>query len=77
MTVRGVIIFDNYGQHYPAFASTMQQWLSDGKIKFHEHRVEGLENAHQAFIDPLEERNVSKMRVQISAESQQKVQEAL
>lgn len=55
----------------------MQQWLSDGKIKFHEHRVEGLENAHQAFNDLLEERNVSKMRVQISAESQQKIQEAL
>ena len=64
---RGVIIFD---EHYPDFAPTMQQWLSDAKINSREHRVEGLENAPQAYINLLESRNVGTMLVRGSAESQ-------
>lgn len=48
----------------------MQQWLSDAKINSRKHRVEGLENAPKAYINPLESRNVGTMLVQGSAESQ-------
>lgn len=68
MTVRGFIIFDDYGDRYPEFAGDMQQWLAAGKIKYREHRVDGLENAPQAFIDLLEGRNFGKMVVQVGPE---------
>ena len=69
MTVRGFIIFDDYGDHYPEFAADMQQWLAAGKMKYREHRVDGLENAPQAFMDLLEGRNFGKMVVQVGPES--------
>lgn len=69
MTMRGFIIFDDYGDRYPEFATAMGQWLNDGKIKYREHRVEGLENAPQAFIDLLEGRNFGKMVIQVGPES--------
>ncbi|GAD80155.1 NADP-dependent oxidoreductase [Vibrio ezurae] len=62
--MQGFIIFDDYGHRYPEFAQQMMTWLSEGKITYKEHLVEGLENAPQAFIGLLEGKNFGKLVVQ-------------
>ena len=64
--MQGFIIFDDYGQRYPEFAKDMGQWLAQGKIKFCEDIVDGLENSPQAFIGLLEGRNFGKLIVRVA-----------
>ena len=64
--VQGFIIFDDYGHRYPEFASQMGAWVKEGKIKFREDVVEGLENAPQAFIGLLEGKNFGKLVVHVA-----------
>lgn len=64
--MQGFIIFDDYGQRYPEFAKDMGQWLTQGKIKFREDIVDGLENAPQAFIGLLEGKNFGKLIVRVA-----------
>ncbi|WGK60438.1 NADP-dependent oxidoreductase [Halopseudomonas sp. SMJS2] len=64
--MQAFIIFDNYGPHYPEFLQTMTPWVAEGKVKVREDRVEGLENAPQAFIGMLEGQNFGKMVVKIA-----------
>ncbi|MDO8652608.1 MAG: NADP-dependent oxidoreductase [Undibacterium sp.] len=63
--MQGFIIFDDYGQRYPEFFGQMSSWLKDGKVKFREDIVEGLEHAPQAFIGLLEGKNFGKLIVRI------------
>lgn len=53
MTVRGFIVFDDFGHLYPEFSAQVGQWVKDGKIKYREELIEGLENAPSAFIGLL------------------------
>ncbi|PML15042.1 NADP-dependent oxidoreductase [Vibrio breoganii] len=62
--MQGFIIFDDYGHRYPEFAQQMMTWLSEGKITYNEHLVEGLENAPESFIGLLEGKNFGKLVVQ-------------
>ncbi|GEA60127.1 NADP-dependent oxidoreductase [Vibrio comitans] len=62
--MQGFIIFDDYGHRYPEFAQQMMTWLSEGKITYKEHLVQGLENAPEAFIGLLEGKNFGKLVVQ-------------
>ena len=64
--MQGFIIFDDYGHRYPEFVKDMGQWLIEGKIKFREDRVDGLENAPQAFIGLLEGKNFGKLIVRVA-----------
>lgn len=64
--MQGFIIFDDYGHRYPEFAKDMSQWLAEGKIKFREDIVDGLENAPQAFIGLLEGKNFGKLIVRVA-----------
>lgn len=66
LKVQGFIIFDDYGHRYNEFAKEMTQWLGTGQIKYREHRVDGLENAPQAFIGLLEGRNFGKLVVRVN-----------
>jgi NADPH-dependent curcumin reductase CurA len=65
LTVRGFIIFDDYGPRYPEFARDMSAWLAEGKIKYREHLVDGLESAPEAFVGLLEGRNFGKLVVRV------------
>ena len=65
LKVQGFIIFDDYGHRYPEFFSQMSTWIKEGKIKFREDIVDGLENAPQAFIGLLEGKNFGKLIVRI------------
>lgn len=65
MRMQGFIIFNDYGHRYDEFARDMSAWYSEGKIKYREHVVQGLENAPEAFIGLLEGKNFGKVVVQV------------
>jgi NADPH-dependent curcumin reductase len=64
--MQGFIIFDDYGYRYGEFFSQMSAWVKEGKIKFREDLVDGLENAPQAFIGLLEGKNFGKLVIQVA-----------
>lgn len=64
--MQGFIIFDDYGPRYGEFHGQMRSWLDEGKIKFREDIVEGLENAPQAFIGLLEGKNFGKLIIHVA-----------
>ena len=65
LTVKGFIIFDDYGHRYDEFEKEMSQWLSTGKIKYREHLVDGLEQAPNAFIGMLTGQNFGKLVIRV------------
>ena len=64
--IQGFIVFDDYGDRQPEFISHMVPWVRDGKVKFREDVVEGLEQAPEAFIGLLEGRNFGKLVVKVA-----------
>ncbi len=64
--MQGFIIFQDYGSRYPEFLAQMSTWLKEGKIKFREDIIDGLENAPQAFIGLLEGKNFGKLVVRVA-----------
>lgn len=66
--MQGFIIFDDYGSRFGEFLAAMGEWVRQGKIKYREDVVEGLENAPRAFIGMLEGRNFGKLVVRIAEE---------
>lgn len=66
LKLQGFIIFDDYGPRFDEFFTQMNAWLNEGKIKFREDMVEGLENAPQAFIGLLEGKNFGKLVVHVA-----------
>ncbi|WP_339487160.1 NADP-dependent oxidoreductase [Pseudomonas sp. EL_65y_Pfl2_R95] len=68
LKIQGFIIFDDYAHRYDEFARDMGQWLADGKIKYREQIVEGLENAPEAFIGLLQGKNFGKLVIQVGNE---------
>ena len=66
LTVKGFIIFEEYGDHFPEFLKTMGDWIDSGKVKTKEHIVEGLDQAPQAFFDMLDGKNFGKTVVKVA-----------
>jgi NADPH-dependent curcumin reductase len=64
--MQGFIIFDDYGDRFGEFLARMSAWVSEGKVKFREDIIDGLENAPQAFIGMLEGRNFGKLVVRVA-----------
>ena len=69
LTVKGFIIFEDYNDRYGEFFEQMSTWVREGRIKFREDVVEGLESAPQAFIGLLEGKNFGKLIVRVTPES--------
>ena len=63
--MQGFIIYDDYAPHFGKFFEDMSSWVAEGKIKYREDIVEGLENAPQAFIHLLEGKNFGKLIVRV------------
>ena len=63
--MQGFIIWNDYGPRYGEFFSQMSTWLREGKIKFREDIVNGLDNAPQAFIGLLQGKNFGKLVVRV------------
>jgi NADPH-dependent curcumin reductase CurA len=64
LTLRGFIISDHFDR-MPAFAQEVGSLLREGKIRYRETVVEGLEHAPEAFIGLLRGENLGKMVVQL------------
>ena len=64
--MQGFIIIDDYGHRYGEFYQQMSAWLAEGRIRYREDIVDGLDNAPGAFIGLLEGRNFGKLIVRIA-----------
>lgn len=65
LKVQGFIIMDH--QHeFPVFQWEMSQWLADGRIRYREDVVDGLEQAPDAFLRMLEGGNFGKLVVKVA-----------
>ena len=67
LTVRGFINYDFAAEHYPAFLREVGAGIADGRIRYREDFVDGLENAPEAFIGMLEGRNFGKLIIRVDA----------
>ena len=65
LNLRGFIVSD-FNSQMGDFMRDMGGWLKDGKLKYREDVVVGLENAPKAFIGLLEGRNFGKLLVKIA-----------
>ena len=63
--MQGFIVFDDYGDRYEEFSQAMSTWLQEGKIKYRENLVDGLENSVESFIGLLEGKNFGKLVMQV------------
>ena len=65
LLIRGFIVRDYAGQQAD-FLRDMGAWLREGRIKYREHRVKGLESAPEALIGLLKGANFGKVVVEVS-----------
>ncbi len=66
LTLRGFIVWD-FAAQTKEFVTEVGQWLREGRIKYREDIVEGLENAPDAFIGLLKGRNFGKLLVRVAS----------
>ena len=64
--MQGFIVNEQYGPRFGEFQSAMNEWLDDGKMKFREDIVFGLENAPEAFIGLLQGKNFGKLVMRLA-----------
>jgi NADPH-dependent curcumin reductase CurA len=67
LRIQGFIVYD-FASDYANFARDMAGWIADGKVKYREDIVEGLDAAPEAFIGLLKGRNFGKMVVKVGAD---------
>ena len=65
LTIRGFLVFDYAAQEAEAIEQ-LSQWISQGRLKYREDFVSGLEAAPQAFIGLLKGKNFGKLVVEVS-----------
>jgi NADPH-dependent curcumin reductase CurA len=68
LTLRGFIVSDFFAKQ-PEFLHEVATWMREGRIKFREDVVEGLENAPRALIGLLKGWNFGKVVVRVVPES--------
>jgi len=67
LTLRGFINYDFAEQHYAEFLRYGGEGIAEGRIRYREDIVDGLEKAPEAFIGMLEGRNFGKLIVRVNA----------
>jgi hypothetical protein len=67
IAVRGFIVSD-YAEQEADFLREVGEWIQEGRIKYREHRVKGLENAPEMLIGLLKGENFGKTVVEVSDE---------
>ncbi len=68
VTIQGFIVSD-FSNKQGAFLRDMSKWIADGKIKYKEDIVEGLDNAVGAFQGLLKGNNFGKLLIQVSEDA--------
>jgi NADPH-dependent curcumin reductase CurA len=67
LTLRGFINNEFAAEHYPAFLHEVGAGVADGRIRYREDLVNGLEKVPEALIGLLEGRNFGKLIVRVDA----------
>jgi len=67
LTLRGFVYYEFAEQHYAEFLREVGAGIADGRIRYREDLVDGLENAPAAFIGMLEGRNFGKLIIRVDA----------
>lgn len=68
LTIRGFIQRE-FADQRPEFYRQAAEWIAEGKLRYKEDIVDGLENAPAAFIDLLRGRNFGKLIVRVGQAS--------
>jgi len=63
--IQGFIIFDHY-RRMSAFQKDMRAWLGEGRVRYREELIEGLENAPRGLIGMLQGENFGKLVVRVA-----------
>lgn len=58
-------MFDHYDR-LPAFLQDMRAWIAQGRMKYREDFVDGLEHAPEALLRLFDGRNFGKLIVRVS-----------
>jgi len=66
LTIRGFLVFDYADQEIEALEQ-LAQWISEGRLKYREDFVSGLEVAPEAFIGLLKGKNFGKLIIEVSS----------
>jgi NADPH-dependent curcumin reductase len=66
VTIRAFVIAD-HRDHWPVALADLTRWVREGRVRFREDVVDGLENAPQAFIRMLTGQNFGKQLVRIAS----------
>jgi NADPH-dependent curcumin reductase len=66
LKIQGFIIFDHY-HRMPEFREDMTAWLADGRVKYREEVIDGLESAPGGLIGLLRGENFGKLVVRVSS----------
>ena len=64
--IQGFIVYEQYYHRLEEFMQAMIPLVKEGKVKFREDVVQGLENAPDAFVGMLEGKNFGKLVVKVS-----------
>ena len=67
MTLRGFIVFNDFGHLYPKFTSQMTTWVEAGKVRYLEEIIEGLEQAPAALIGLLKGDSFGKRVIRLAS----------
>jgi NADPH-dependent curcumin reductase CurA len=64
LRIEGFIISDHFDR-FREFVGEAAEWVRDGRLRYRETVVEGIENAPKAFLGLLRGENIGKMLVQV------------
>jgi NADPH-dependent curcumin reductase CurA len=67
LTFQGFIVVD-YASQFPDFMTDMSAWMKEGRVKYREDIVDGLENAPRELIQLLRGANFGKKIIRVSPE---------
>src|SRR6188768_815522 len=68
LRIQGYIISDHY-ERFGEFAGQAAEWVRDGRLRYRETIVEGIENAPRAFLGLFHGENIGKMLVKVGPEA--------
>ena len=67
LKIQGFIIFDHWNR-FGAFRADMSGWLREGRVKYREEVIDGLERAPRGLVGLLRGENFGKLVVRVSGE---------
>ena len=65
VTMKGFVVYEFFHMQ-DQFLSDMRQWLREGKLKYEETIMDGIEQAPAALIGMLQGQNTGKMLVKLA-----------